>query len=322
MTDLMKVLQIVAPGRTEIRMLPIPEPGPRQVLVRIDAVTTCPQWDLHVYDGRPMFLGAELQFPYTPGQPGHEAAGTVAAVGSAVSSYHPGDTVCVWRDQGHARAGAYAQYMLVDEDNLIAAPPDLDPAALASLELAMCVGATMLQLRKLEDLAGMHVGVSGLGPAGLVAAQMALAEGAAQVIGMDLNPARRAAALDLGVSLALDPREDDALPLRGQPGALDVSIDCVGYRASAEFLMAHTRRTVALFGVQRETFHYTQYTLTLLGYPGHGRPAAEYALGLLRGGRLDLACMVGARLPLEEYAQAVDLLRGQQVFKVCFLPWA
>ena len=45
-------------------------------------------------------------------------------------------------------------------------------------------------------------------------------------------------------------------------------------------------------------------------------------MGMLSTGRLDLACMVGARMPLEDYAQAVDLLRGQQVLKVCFLPWA
>ncbi|MHB1295201.1 MAG: alcohol dehydrogenase catalytic domain-containing protein [Anaerolineae bacterium] len=323
MTDLMKVLQIVAPGRTEIQMLPIPEPGPQQVLVRIAAVTTCPQWDLHVFEGRPMFQGGTLEFPYMPGQPGHEAAGSVAAVGEGVTAYRLGDTVCVWRDQGHTRGGAYAQYMLVEEDNLISAPADLDPSAVASLELAMCVGSTMLLLRKLEDLSGMRAGVSGLGPAGLVAAQMLLAEGADEVIGLDLNPARRAAALELGiVAQAFDPREEGVLPLRGKPGELDVSIDCVGYRASTEYLMAHTQRTVALFGVQRETYHYTQQTLTLLGYPGHGRRAAEYAMSLLCAGRLNLACMVGARLPLEEYAQAVDLLRGQEVLKVCFLPWA
>jgi threonine dehydrogenase-like Zn-dependent dehydrogenase len=95
----------------------------------------------------------------------------------------------------------------------------------------------------------------------------------------------------------------------------------VGHKESAEYLMAHTRQMVAWFGVQREPYRYTDNTLSLLGYPGHHRAAAEYALNQVVAGKLDLARMVTHHFPLEEYDRAVKLLKAQEAVKVCFLPW-
>ena len=93
----MKILQLTAPGKFVIEDQPVPEPGPGQVLLRVNAVTTCPQWDLHLWHSEPMFAGQSLNFPYQAGQPGHEAAGVVETVGPDVSGFKPGDRVATWR---------------------------------------------------------------------------------------------------------------------------------------------------------------------------------------------------------------------------------
>ena len=316
----MKQLQVGAGRSFEILDVPIPTPGPGEALLKIEAVTTCPQWDLHLRHNEPMFAGHRFHYPYTPGQPGHEATGTVEAVGAGVTELAVGDRVSAWRDAGHNQPGCYAQYVVHKAESLIKVPVGLPAEALGPVELAMCVGASFLMLRQMELIAGRRFGVMGLGPAGLIALQMARAEGALEVIGFDLSEARREKGLALGLTEAWDSRVEAAaqLPL------LDTSIDCVGAKITVEWLLDRTRENLALFGVQREdyTFAVRHYTKRLLGYPGHSRAAAEYAVGLIERGLLDLAPLVTHHLPLEEYDEAIDLLERQEAIKVCFWPWA
>jgi len=323
----MKVLQVIRPDEFTILDLPVPTPGPGQVLMRVEAVTTCPQWDLHLRHNEPMFVGHSFHYPYTPGQPGHEATGEIAATGPGVTGLRVGDRVSAWRDQGHHRPGCYAQYVIMDADNVIQVPSDFPAQELAPVELAMCVGTVLRMLSSMNAVKGTRFGISGLGPAGLIAAQMARAEGAAEVIGFDITPSRRAFALSHRfVDAAFDPREDrtGSIGLRHTKEALDSSIDCVGSRASVHFLMDRTRDCVALFGVQRESFtfdvhHYSG--LRLCGYKGHSKQSAEYAVRLIKEGSLRLGFLATHHLPLEAYSRGVDLLERQEALKVCFWPW-
>lgn len=320
----MKILQVTAPGECELLDVPIPEPGPSQILLRVEAVTTCPQWDLHLRHNEPMFEGAPFFYPYTMGQPGHEATGTIAAIGTDVIGIREGERVSMFRDQGNQVAGCYAQYVVADADKVIRVPEHLPAEATAPVELAMCVGATFLMLREMNVLRGKVVGVTGLGPAGLIAAQMARAEGAKEVFGFDLSPARRKAATGV-LQAAFDPREaDEQFPTRPDAAKLHTSIDCVGAKASVEWTMDHTSDVVALFGVQREEYsfkprHYMN--LKLCGYPGHSREAAEYAVGLIEAGLLDLSLLSTHHLPLERYNEGIELLERQEAVKICFWPW-
>lgn len=322
----MKILQIGRGRECEVREVPIPQPGPGEVLLRVEAVTTCPQWDLHLRHNEPMFAGHKFEYPYTPGQPGHEATGEIAAIGEGVTEVTVGDRVSAWRDPGHKEPGCYAQYVLRKAEDVIRVPANLPPEATAPVELAMCVGATFLMLQEMNAVRGRRFGVMGLGPAGLIAAQMARAEGAAEVIGFDINPLRRERAVAaVGVDSVWDSREplEDSFPLRPKTPALDCAVDCVGAKATVENLMDRTRDVVALFGVQREeyTFAPRHYRMRLCGYPGHTRAAAEYAVRLIEQGLLDLTPLVTHRLPLERYAEGVDLLERQEAVKVCFFPW-
>ncbi len=314
----MKILQVTAPREFAILDVPTPTPGPGQVLMRIEAVTTCPQWDLHLRHNEPMFIGHRFEYPYTRGQPGHEACGAIEAVGPGVTGLAPGDRVCAWRDAGHDVPGCYAQYVVHEAGNVIRVPDGPPPEALAPVELAMCVGTVFRMLRDMNVVDGRCFGVGGLGPAGLVALQMARAEGAATVFGFDPLPARRELALRLGADGCFDPTGDvSAVP------RLETAIDCVGAKASVEWLMDRTSDVVALFGVQREdyTFAVRHYTLRLCGYKGHSRESAEYAVGLIAAGKLDLGPLVTHVLPLERYGEGIDLLEARRAIKICLKPW-
>lgn len=312
----MKILQVGEGHGFQILDLPIPEPGPGEALLKIEAVTTCPQWDLHLRHHEPMFPGHQFHYPYTPGQPGHEATGTVAAIGEGVEEFAVGQRASTWRDPGHTKPGCYAQYVLCAADDLIAVPPDLPVEATASVELAMCVGASFLMQKEMVVLAGRRFAVVGLGPAGLIAAQMARAEGVSEVVGFDFSSQRRELGLSLGLDAAYAPQTYT------DTRKFDTAIDCVGAKTSVEWLMDRTEDVVALFGVQRESYTFAprHYRLRLCGYPGHSRKAAEYAVGLIADRKLDLRPLVTHHFPLEGYAEAIDLLERQEAVKVCFRP--
>ncbi|MBI5091711.1 MAG: zinc-binding dehydrogenase [Candidatus Hydrogenedentes bacterium] len=320
----MKALQITRPGHIEIIDAPVPEPASDQVLIRVLAVTTCPHWDMHIFNGVPMFPGFELTYPYTLGQPGHEACGEIAAVGSAVTDLRAGQRVCMWRDQGHHRPGCYAEFVVADAANVIVVPEALAPEACASLELAMCVSAHVMYAERLDAIAGKRVGVFGLGPAGLVCVQLARAAGAEEIIGFDPLPDRRTLAETLGADKAFDSASAEATGFswRGAPGALHTAFDCVGKPDVVHHAMDVTSHLVVLFAVQREPYVFSPHHwagLTVAGTQPHTRQAAEYALARLKTGSLDLRCLVTHTMSLSEYPRAVELLTKGQALKVAFV---
>lgn len=321
----MKAIQYTDKGRPEIVELPVPSPGVGQVLVKIAGVATCPQWDLHIMDGVPMAPGHKLEYPYTPGQPGHEATGEVVEVGPGVADFPVGARVAFWQDQAGAKQGCYAEYVIAEVGNLLEVPVSLQPQEIASLELAMCVQVSFDQVQNVAPIQGKRFAVSGLGPAGLVAIQLAKAHGAEEVIAFDPVESRRNLASDLGADRVLDPTDEEAFPHdRFSPEAIDLAIDCVGFPASIEYLMGKTRDVVALFGVLREDvrfgFKHWCRGLHLVGYGAHNRKAAETALDFIVSGKLKLEPLISKTLPLESYAEGVALLQRREAIKVCFVP--
>ena len=321
----MKAIQIVEPGKVEVIDIPVPEPEAGQALVKVLGVTTCPHWDMHIMAGEPMVPGGKLNYPYTIGQPGHEATGIVQAVGPDTRGVTEGDRVSLWRDQGPTRPGFYAQYAIADAANLITVPEEMPEEATAPMELAMCVHVSIDQLLSISSIAGKRVGVGGLGPAGLIAIQMAKAYGASEVVAFDPVESRRTMALELGADRALEPSSDAFPHDRFSDGALDVSVDCTGLPVSIEFLMDRTRDSVALFGVLREevriTMNHWRRALKLIGYAAHNRSAAERAEQLVRSGKLDLKPLTTERLPFSRYAEGVAMLEEKKAIKILYDPW-
>jgi threonine dehydrogenase-like Zn-dependent dehydrogenase len=318
-------LQIVEPGRSAWVEVPTPQPLDHEILIRVQAVTSCPHWDIHIMDGEPMFPGMTLEYPYRLGNPGHEAVGEVVALGQGVTRIKVGDRVVAWRDTGQPRPGFYAQYNTFHEDDVLVVPPHLKHEEIASLELAMCVEVSFQQLEVLGGIKGRSIGISGLGPAGLVAVQLAKAHGAGEVVGFDPMPERRDLAHYLGADRVICPLTEP-FPASRSTHALDDAIDMTGLPASIEYLMDRTRRAVLLFGVLREHVRFSSQHLfgpglTLMGYGDHNRQAAETSLEFILGGQLSLTPLISETRSFREYDEAVDRLRKKQAIKIMFDPW-
>jgi threonine 3-dehydrogenase len=318
----MKALQIQAPGSAALIDVPVPIAGRGEVLVKVLAVTTCPQWDLHIMAGEPMFPDEPITYPLAPGQPGHEIAGRVLEIGPGVTDLAPGDMIAAWRDPGLEASGGYAEFVVRHHNDLLRIPDGLTADQVAPLELAMCVRVAFEALERNASLNKKRFGVSGAGPAGLLAIQMARSAGASEVIAFDPSIERRMHALQVGATSAQDPTNATQANRNTAP-ELDLGIDCAGRRESVQFLMGRTREAVALFGILREPvwFGWEHFSgLSLLGYGTHHREAAEWALTQIQNQALDLTATVSMTLPLSEYHSAVKLLGAQEALKICFQP--
>ncbi|PXX68436.1 NADPH:quinone reductase-like Zn-dependent oxidoreductase [Nocardia tenerifensis] len=150
-----------------------PAPGPGEVLVRVRAASVC-QGDVHLLTGTPYLLrlGFGLRRPKDP-IIGHDLAGEVAAVGSEVTEFRSGDAVF-----GSVNAGAFAEYVCVQEQRLAHAPTGLSLEEAAALP-----DSGMTALQGLRDVGGLRAGqrvlVNGAsGGVGSAAVQLAKALGA------------------------------------------------------------------------------------------------------------------------------------------------
>jgi alcohol dehydrogenase, propanol-preferring len=168
--------------------LPVPEPGPGQVLVKVHACGVC-RTDLHIVDG-------ELTDPKLPLVPGHEIVGTIEACGRDVERHRVGDRVGVpWlgascgacefcrrgdenlcdraRFTGYHIDGGYAEYALADARFCFELPGGYDDASAAPLLCAGLIGYR--SLRFAGD--ARRLGIYGFGAAAHIIAQVAIAEG-------------------------------------------------------------------------------------------------------------------------------------------------
>ncbi len=318
-----KVLQIIAPGQTRWEDVAVPTAGPGEVVIRVEGISTCPHWDIRILSGIPMFASRELTYPYTPGEPGHEACGFVHSVGPGVTDFSVDDRIVLWRDPGGRAQGFYARFSVASTDHILLVPKELSVAELAPLELAMCVQVSIDQLNTASAIEGKSVLVGGLGPAGLIAVQLCKAYGATRVTATDLLEQRRLLALELGADEVLDPGE---LPATHVNSGFDTGLDTTGLAAAIDQIIACTKKVVAVFGVIRERIGFGPERwwggFTLMGYGEHNRVAANRALDHVIDGRLRLAPLISRSMPLSDYAAGVELLKKKEAIKILFDPWA
>lgn len=198
---MMSALQMRGPGELVLAQLPVPAPGPRDLLIRTSTATICTS-DLHDLAGNPFHIPM-------PRVLGHEAAGTVVACGAAAGDWKPGTRVAVHpvvpcgscaecaRGFGHLclsmghlgldRDGAFAEYFLQRADRVRALPPQLPTPVGALLEpVAVCLQA----IARAGKVQGRDVLVLGAGPFGNMIARLANRAGARRVIVVGRQPFR------------------------------------------------------------------------------------------------------------------------------------
>ena len=220
----MKAVQVPkAGGDFEVVERDIPEPGPGQVRVKVEACGICHS-DAVVKDG--VFPG----IPY-PRIPGHEVAGTVDAVGEGVKGWEPGKRVGVGWHGGHcftcdscrrgdfvtcnnakicgiAYDGGYAEYMVAPAEALAAMPEDLSFVDAAPL---LCAGVTTYNgLRNSGAVAGDVVAVQGVGGLGHLGIQFAARMGF-HTVALSRGPDKEKLARELGADTYIDTEAEDAV---------------------------------------------------------------------------------------------------------------
>ncbi|WHX16215.1 galactitol-1-phosphate 5-dehydrogenase [Streptomyces malaysiensis subsp. malaysiensis] len=348
MPETMRAAVLHAPGDIRVERLPVPEPGPREALVRVAACGVCGS-DIS------RMLRPEVAYNL-PLICGHEFSGHVVALGSelaAAGTVRAGDLVavpplipcrrCGPCDQGRyslcedydyfgsRRPGAYAEYVAVPEDNLLVLPADLDPRAAAMLDPA-AIALHAIWRTKLR--AGHRVAVVGAGPIGLFAIQWALLQGASEVLSIDVSEEKAAMALEAGATRTATTPEQ-ARELAG-PG-FDVIVESAGVPATADQAVSLAARhgQAVFIGIPHDpvvlpksTFSaFLRREITLHGawnsfsapFPGDEWRLAAQAMA---DGRLRWKFMITHELDLDDLGDTMRKLGERSMFssKVLFLP--
>jgi len=221
----------------EIRDIPVPTPGPGQVLVRIETSGIC-HTDIHAARGDWPVK------PTAPFVPGHEGVGVVAALGAGVTRHEVGDRValpwlghacgtcryCVsgWETlcpnqekTGYTVDGSYAEYAVADAGYAVAVPKGVDPLDAAPLT---CAGVTTYKAVKVSGARSCDVvSVVGIGGLGHLAVQYAAIAGAG-VVAVDVQADKLDLAKRLGATWTVDASAEDAGRAIQALGGADVAI--------------------------------------------------------------------------------------------------
>lgn len=249
-----------------IEDVPVPQPGPGEVLVKVKACGVC-HTDLHAASGDWPVK------PVPPFIPGHEVAGIVAALGPGVKNLKVGDAVGVawlhdacmaceycetgWEtlcehqhNTGYSVNGGFAEYVIASAAFTAKLPATVDFAAIAPI---LCAGVTTYKgLKETEARPGEWVVISGVGGLGHVAIQYAKAMGL-KVVAVDIAEDKLALAREAGADLAVDALAagavDNVLAATGG-GAHGVLVTAVSTAAFALALkMVRRKGTVSLVGL-------------------------------------------------------------------------
>ncbi len=319
----MKASFLLEPGKLELREIAVPTPGPKEVLVKIEAVGSCGS-DTHFYK-----TGAIGELVVrSPIILGHEAAGVIVAVGEAVSASRVGDLVAI-EPQKPCRAceyckigdyhlcpnvefygawpihGAFAEYVLIDTDFAFTVPKGMDAEQAA---LAEPVSVAIHACRKAGVTAGSSVFITGAGPIGVMMTQVARAFGATRVVVSDPSEPRRAFVEKKGASETVDPMSGDLSSYEEQ---FDIYIDASGNtRAilSAVPVVKRGGRVVLVgMGISELPLDFGYLQQREIGISGTFRYSNTWpaAIQLIATGAIDTEGMVTSRHGLDDVESAL-----------------
>jgi len=331
------------PGFLELREMPEPTLRPGHVIVEVEAAGVCGT-DLHIQSA---------EYPCNPPVIlGHEFTGVVVDAAPDVVQTRVGQRVtclpyfstcgrCDYcrsgeynlcperRSAGSGTHGAFARYVLMPERSVRPLPDGVDFVGGAVSEpLACCVHALLEKATiRPTDL----VVVLGPGSIGLLASQVALSCGATvMLLGTGVDEGRLALARDLGVQHALNietqPIEAVVMEMSGGRGA-DVVVECSGAAPAVRMGYRLIRKKgqfvqMGLFGRTIEIEPDLLVNKEVLGLNSFAStPSAwDYALRLMRDGRVRTRPLVTDMLPLERWEEGFERFRRKQAIKVVLLP--
>ena len=319
----------------------VPEVGARDVLVEVTHAGLCGT-DRHIYEWDTWAAG-RVRVGITVG---HEFVGRVAAVGSAVTKFTPGQRVS---GEGHIGCGqcqpcrtgnghicervdiigididgCFAQYLRMPEENTWPVS-DRIPDELAAI---MDPLGNAMHTVSAAGVSGRSVLITGVGAIGLMATAIARAAGASRILAVDISPERLHLAQRFGATDCLDAADpawpDEARRLTNRQGP-EVLLEMSGAPSAIHggFKALRNGGTAALLGLPSDPI---QLDLSndiifkgahVLGINGRKMFETWYQVeGYLTSGRLDLEGVVSHTVPVRDYEKGFELLRSGGATKV------
>ncbi|MFN3649258.1 MAG: MDR/zinc-dependent alcohol dehydrogenase-like family protein [Armatimonadota bacterium] len=306
----MRAAVLVEPGRMELQEVPVPEPDPGQLRVRLEGCGVCAS-NLPPWEGREWF-----QYPMEPGRLGHEGWGIVDALGPGTQGFAVGDRVAILSNH------AYAEYDVAGTDAAVRIP-----AALADVPFpGEPLGCALNIFRRSGVEPGQTVAIVGIGFLGALLTRLTARAGA-RVLAISrrewsLQVARHAGAAE---TIPMDDHWRIIERVKELTGGqlCDVVIEAVGKQwpldLSAELTRERGRMIVA--GYHQDGPR--QVNMQLWNWRGldvinaHEREAAVYLSGMqaaveaVSSGALDPAPLYTHRYPLERLDEALNATRDR-----------
>ncbi|MEY3029154.1 MAG: hypothetical protein RL198_551 [Actinomycetota bacterium] len=346
----MKAARFFAPGDLRLEEVAVPNASEKEIKIRVEACATCGT-DAKIFGhGHPRLEPPQII--------GHEIAGTVIEVGSAVADFSLGDRVQViaavpcedcWAcrsnrqgicinqtSMGYQYPGGFASEMIVPEAVLRANGVNRIPANLTFDEAAITEPlACVLNAQRLIGVGpGDSVLVVGAGPIGCLHVRLARALGAGKVFLADLNSDRLALSAavvkpDLAIDASSDDLADAVLTATNGIGPAVVIVAAPSGAAQEQAIkIASPGGRVSLFGglpkdkplisVDANIVHYRE--LIIAGANGSSPKQNAEALELIASGKVPVADLITHRLPLENVLDAIQAVQSGEAIKVVIKP--
>lgn len=332
------------PG-AELQQVAVPEPGPHDVLVKVQAASVCGT-DLHIYRWN-RWAQRRLHPPLVFG---HEFCGVVEEIGSEVASCKKGDFVsaemhvacgrCFQCRTGQSHIcqnvriigvdmdGCFAEYVKIPESNIWNIDPDIPVEYAAILDPLGNAVHTVLA----GEIAGLSVAITGCGPVGLLAIAVAKACGAHPIFASEPHPYRQRLAEKMGATVVIDPSKSDpaAQVLAATNGiGTDVVLEMSGDPAAVRqaFQMLRRGGRISLLGIPAKSVELDLASDIIFkgaivqGINGRRVFETWYKMqALLKSGAIDLSPLITDRIPMADFERGMELLLSGNASKVLMFP--
>lgn len=333
-----------SPGAAEVRDVPIPEPGPGEVLVKVEATAICGT-DIHVMEWSPWAQSTRVPVPTVMG---HEFSGRVVQVGGGVEgprvgAYVAGEThipcgkcfqcrtglqhICRnGRLFGVHTNGCFAEYTVLPA----ICAPEIDPAIPADLAALFEPMGGPLRAIQAVDAGARTLVITGCGPIGLFGIGWARMLGAARIVASDVSEYRRNLARQMGADVLIDPRQTDLVSaVRGLTDGYgaDAFVDFSGNVEAIVDGLNSLRRAgrAALFGIPGKPLTLEVANTVILneivvtGCHGREMFGTWYkSQAAVANRRVDFGPIITHRFPLADFAHGFELARAGLAGKVLF----
>ncbi len=351
----MKGIQLVAPGQFRLRDdLPLPQPGPREVRIRVAAAGICGT-DVHICQGDPSMNGIIAP----PVVLGHEFCGHVDAIGPEVQGLQPGDYVSAemhevcgdcpaCRDgafhacmstkiRGINLDGAFAEFVVVSAGNVVKLPAGLPVHVAAILDPLGNAVHTVMKV----PVKDRTVAIVGYGPIGAMCGEVALFAGARHIFILDVADQALQRAADwirdrkLGARVSVvDARATNPGPVdrvvADTRGGVDVALEISGHPSGINNAIQMTRAAghVVHLGlpkgdavtIERFSKNFIFKGLTLHAVIGREMFRTWTQMLELIGQGMDVSHLVSAEMDLRDFATGVERFGKGAESKVVLYP--